>query len=231
MGIALAHPQKQASAPRRAGGRPARISREQILAAARRIPANELTMPKVAERLGVNAAALYYHFASRDALLAELSAVLVNEFALRPADPRHWREWLLGTAEELLCFLLANPVTLSVQEWWWLARMSLPLLEAVLETLEGAGFKYPEAVYLWRVVSSFVYFHARALNDLPEQTRKERERSIEEFMQRGGVAAPRARAYYLQATHTDTREFADAALRWMVANLPSPGTTKKRSKQ
>jgi AcrR family transcriptional regulator len=228
MGIALAHARKQDLAPRRTGGRPARISRERILDEARRIPANELTMPKVAERLGVNAAALYYHFESRDALLAELSALLVNDFVLRPADSQHWRDWLLGTAEELFRFFLANPVALSVQDWSRLARLGLPLLDAVLGTLEGAGFEDREADYIWSVVSSYVYFQARAFNDMPEQVRKERERSIEAFAQRGGLVTPRTRAYYLKSLHEDTREFVADALRWMIAGLPSPGTTRSK---
>jgi|HubBroStandDraft_3_1064219.scaffolds.fasta_scaffold12670_6 AcrR family transcriptional regulator len=52
----------------RTRGRPARISRERIIAAARTIAPETLTMQKVADVLGVDPKALNYHVGDRDGL-------------------------------------------------------------------------------------------------------------------------------------------------------------------
>lgn len=62
---------------RRARGRPARISREQIVAAARRAPGPELTMQAVADELGVSRKALHYYVGNRQGLL---TLVVVDRF-------------------------------------------------------------------------------------------------------------------------------------------------------
>jgi TetR/AcrR family tetracycline transcriptional repressor len=50
-------------------GRPPRISREQIVAAARLIPRGELTMGAVADALGVSRKALHYYVGDREGLI------------------------------------------------------------------------------------------------------------------------------------------------------------------
>lgn len=54
---------------RRARGRPARLSRAQIVAAARRAPGPRLTMQAVADELGVSRKALHYYVGNRQGLL------------------------------------------------------------------------------------------------------------------------------------------------------------------
>jgi AcrR family transcriptional regulator len=63
--------------PRRARGRPARISREQIVAAARRAPGQHLTMQAVADELGVSRKALHYYVGNRQGLL---TLVVLDQF-------------------------------------------------------------------------------------------------------------------------------------------------------
>src|ERR1700755_143263 len=78
----------------RTRGRPARISRERIIAAARTIAPEALTMQKVADALGVDPKALKYHVGDRDALRA-LVAVDVFESELRRVkipDGGDWRD-------------------------------------------------------------------------------------------------------------------------------------------
>ena len=66
-------------------GRPSRIDRRQILNAALGIcddlGLQAVTMPLVAERLGVTAMALYRHIADKNALLDGLIEVLLSEIA------------------------------------------------------------------------------------------------------------------------------------------------------
>ena len=66
----------------RARGRPARISRERIIAAARTIAPEALTMQKVADVLGVDPKALNYHVRDRDGL-RQLVVLDVFESELR----------------------------------------------------------------------------------------------------------------------------------------------------
>jgi TetR/AcrR family transcriptional regulator, tetracycline repressor protein len=55
--------------PRRTRGRPPRISREQIVAAARSVATKPLTMQAVADALGVSRKALHYYVGDREGLL------------------------------------------------------------------------------------------------------------------------------------------------------------------
>ncbi|MGE2691789.1 TetR/AcrR family transcriptional regulator [Mycolicibacterium pulveris] len=61
----------------RARGRPPRISRRKIVAAARRLATDELTMQAVADELGVTRKALHYYVGDREGLLA---LVLLDRF-------------------------------------------------------------------------------------------------------------------------------------------------------
>jgi AcrR family transcriptional regulator len=131
------------------------------------IPARELTLQGIATRLGVKTTALYHRFPSRDALLAAVSDELVSELRLRPADPAHWREWLRGTLRELHRFLLAHPILLELESWSLIARTGARLVEAALETLEGAGFETDEALTIWSATAHFVYAQARAVHVTP----------------------------------------------------------------
>ncbi|MER8102550.1 TetR/AcrR family transcriptional regulator [Kitasatospora sp. NPDC094016] len=81
--------------PRRTSGRPPRISREQVVEAARRIVTEEgadrLTMRRLASEVGSTPMALYHHVRDKE----ELLVLLLDDYAARtlrrpelPADPR-----------------------------------------------------------------------------------------------------------------------------------------------
>lgn len=53
----------------------------------------DLTMRRLAERLGVQPGALYWHLPNKQSLLAAVSDVIVGEVAL-PPDGDDWRTWL-----------------------------------------------------------------------------------------------------------------------------------------
>src|ERR1700756_3174848 len=97
------------------GGRPAVISREKVLDAARQLRSHELTMNAVAERLGVQRASLYYHFKSRQDLIAALGAEAAREMTIPRPDPARWRHWLEQAATGLFDMLCANPVFLELE--------------------------------------------------------------------------------------------------------------------
>ncbi|MFC1442638.1 TetR/AcrR family transcriptional regulator C-terminal domain-containing protein [Streptacidiphilus sp. N1-10] len=87
----------RAAGVRRPGrGRPARISRGQIVAAARGLPPEGVTMQAVATALGVDRSTLHYHVPDREALVELVASdILQREFAAAelPAGG-DWRETL-----------------------------------------------------------------------------------------------------------------------------------------
>ncbi len=209
------------SAQRARGGRPAQISRDCILAEARLVPAEELTMPRIASRLGVNAAALYYHFESRDALLAELGSLVVSEFRARPADSEPWRDWLERTTLEVSRFLLANPVILEVENWSRVAKITAPMLESVLGILDEAGFGASEALQIWSVLANIAYAQARLLHDASRLDAKKRQQADEQYR----IYAqhfPRIRAAVTRLGPNDPKQAFAETVRWLIALLPDP---------
>jgi AcrR family transcriptional regulator len=90
------------AAPRPRAAR-APLSREAIVDAALRVLDREgsagLSMRRVAEELGTGPASLYWHVASKDALINLIIDRVTGEVALPEPDPDHWREqlrdWLL----------------------------------------------------------------------------------------------------------------------------------------
>lgn len=214
--------QKPGKAPDAArGGRPALISPARILDEARGIPARELTMPVIARRLGVNPAALYYHFESRDALLAALSQQLVSDFTLKAPDPRRWRGWLHGTLSELFRFLLANRVILEVNDWSRLPVLSLRLIESVLQTLTRAGFSGEEALRIWVTASHLVHGTARTIHDA-QGSAQTRQRELSSLLSDLGEEAPLTRAVLEAAPGKDYLEVMNGTLGWFIDSLPSP---------
>lgn len=84
----------------RTRGRPPRISRDQIVAAAHSLPAGGLTMQAVADQLGVSRKALHYYVGDREGLL---TLILLDQFERElaavelPADD-DWRAKLRAYA-------------------------------------------------------------------------------------------------------------------------------------
>lgn len=78
---------------------PARLNQEMILAEAVRLLQDEgleqLTVRKLAARLGVEAPSLYKHFASKQQLLGRVTLHLFEAQVAQIGACRSWREWLL----------------------------------------------------------------------------------------------------------------------------------------
>lgn len=200
------------------GGRPAKISRERILEEARQLGAGELSFARIAERLGVRQQALYYHFDSREALLHAIAVELAREFDLQAGNPKRWRLWLEETGLRIYDFLAANPVVLDTSNWRGLAMFGMPLLEAALETLEGAGYTTEEAGRAWDVVADLAYAEARILAESRKAGPMPARFDLDEI---AGRPMPRTRAYYAQIEKLPRKRFA-GTLHWLVAALPRP---------
>jgi AcrR family transcriptional regulator len=91
-------------------GRPAKLSREQIVAAALELNLDTLTVRELAARLGVSHGALYRWVPGRDELLDLISEVIVER--ILPADEPQagqWRAWLRRLAWAMHDEFLAVP--------------------------------------------------------------------------------------------------------------------------
>lgn len=91
-------------------GRPARLSREQIVEAALGCDLRTVTMRDIAERLGASHSALYRWVRNRDELL-DLVGEVVVERILPTAEPAAdtWRQWLSDLAWRMHDQFLAVP--------------------------------------------------------------------------------------------------------------------------
>jgi TetR/AcrR family tetracycline transcriptional repressor len=202
------------------GGRPAKISREGILAVARLLGPGEFTFQHIAKKLGVQPPALYYHFSSRDEVLNALALELAREFALQPGNPKRWRPWLEDTALRFYDFLVANPALFEVGNWRGVADFGMPIIEAVLETLEGAGYSPEEAGRTWEVVSHLAYSEARIINEI-RRTGPAPAAAITAARRKAASLAPRTAAWTAKG-NPEPREHLAGTLHWLVAALPRP---------
>lgn len=200
------------------GGRPAKISREGILAVARLLGPGEFTFPHIAKRLGVQPPALYYHFSSREELLNALALELAREFALQPGNPKRWKPWLEETTLRFYDFLIANPALFETSNWRGFAEFGLPIFEAVLQTLEGAGYSLDEAGRTWEVVSHLAFSEARIINEI----RRNGPTPVDAAAKRKSARlAPRAAAWNA-SSKPEPREHLAETLHWLIAALPRP---------
>ncbi|MET4428831.1 MULTISPECIES: TetR/AcrR family transcriptional regulator C-terminal domain-containing protein [unclassified Mycolicibacterium] len=126
----------------RTRGRPARISRERILSAARGIPRDALTMQRVAEALGVDPKALNYHVGDREGL-RQLVALDVFEAELRRIEIPAGGDWREAVRSYVYAFreavikvgVLAESIRLPGRQ----GLGTLGPVERVLQALVDAG--------------------------------------------------------------------------------------------
>lgn len=127
----------------RARGRPPRISRDQIVAAARGLASRDLTMQAVADTLGVSRKALHYYVGDREGLL---SLVLLDRFERElggvklPADD-DWRKVLRAYGIAFRDGLVQVGVATDFNRLRGIgAAAALALADRVLAVLLSAGF-------------------------------------------------------------------------------------------
>ncbi|MEV6349347.1 TetR/AcrR family transcriptional regulator C-terminal domain-containing protein [Actinoplanes sp. NPDC051851] len=145
-------------------GRPPRLSRERIVAVARAMDPETLTMQAVAAELGVDRKALNYHVADREGLL-ELVAfdVIQGEMARREtAEVTDWREatraFATANREGLLkTGTLFEYVRMPAAE----GLAALAPAERYARTLLAAGFTEEQACRAIAMLGEIVFVSAR----------------------------------------------------------------------
>jgi TetR/AcrR family transcriptional regulator, tetracycline repressor protein len=146
--------------PRR--GRPPQISREQIVAAARSVPRDELTMKAIADVLGVSRKALHYHVGDKQGLLNLVVADLFeSELADVDLPDADWRTVLRAFAHAFHRGVLQVGIAATYVQLHGIAGMTaMKLTERVVQSLFDAGFDETLARRGLTVVSNVAMTHA-----------------------------------------------------------------------
>jgi AcrR family transcriptional regulator len=144
---------------RRGPGRPPRITRAQIVEAARAAGA-EPRMADVARALDVAPGALYHHVRDRDELLELVAAQVLEETAFDdwvPAADAPWQVFVRAYATAFRAALLANPGALRYVRLTTAATAGrLEQMDRFVGALGAAGFALADSAYALQFVNLLV---------------------------------------------------------------------------
>ncbi|UGQ12059.1 TetR/AcrR family transcriptional regulator [Yinghuangia sp. ASG 101] len=147
----------QPPAPHRALGRPPRISREQVIATARRIVDAEgvdrLTMRRLATEIGTTPMALYHHVRNKDELLVALLDDYAARALRRPELPAHPRDRVLAATVAVHEALAACPwITEVLTADDLMSTSALWFVDQILDGLIACGLTPERAVHAYRAI-------------------------------------------------------------------------------
>jgi TetR/AcrR family tetracycline transcriptional repressor len=215
--------------PQRRAGQRAGLTRDAILAAARRIADREgsdgLTMRRLAAELGVMPNALYSHYPDKEALLDAMLDALLGDVEVPDPAAGDWRDGLAALMDSSRRLLLAHPQLASM----FLSRAAVGpnasrLGETAFRLLRRGGLEGERAVEAFRVV--LIYTLGFAAFQVPRRQADAADRSArgreafgslppEEFPEMRRVAEHLAR-------HPTDRSF-HTGLRWLLDGMGSEG--------
>ncbi|MEU8029451.1 TetR/AcrR family transcriptional regulator [Streptomyces sp. NPDC049099] len=148
----------QSPAPRKTTGRPARISRAEIIRTALRIVTEDgvdrLTMRRLASEIGSTPMALYHHVRDKE----ELLLLLLDDYAAQhlrrpPAPPTDPRERVIAAATAIHEVLAACPWVVEVLTADDLMSTSaLWFVEQIVDGLTDCGLPLEQAVHGYRTI-------------------------------------------------------------------------------
>jgi TetR/AcrR family transcriptional regulator, tetracycline repressor protein len=138
-----------------------KLERDKVVAAALNlldeVGLDKLTLRRLAAELDVQAPALYWHFASKQALLDEMADALSREIPLRPlVDGQAGQDWLADRMRDQRHVLNSHRDAARLFTGARPGLNTLPVLHAALESLERAGFPPREALRGLLTLSNYV---------------------------------------------------------------------------
>jgi AcrR family transcriptional regulator len=135
-----------------------RLTRPRIYAAALQLIAEqgvaEFSMRKLAQRLGVEAMALYKHVANRAALLDGITVLLLEQIVV--PDEGHWATRMRTMAHSYRRLALANPRLFPFLASHPLPVEATPVLERMWTVLADAGLAEDRRLIALRTLSSYL---------------------------------------------------------------------------
>jgi len=142
-----------------------------------------VSMRKLGQELGVEAMALYYHFASRDEIVDGLVDLVFGEVDLPPADGA-WKAAMRRRAISLRDVLLRHRWAIGLME----ARATpgpanLRHHDAVIGSLRAAGFDLAMVAHAYSVLDGYIYGFALTKMNIPFTTAEEVEQVAQSMLQ------------------------------------------------
>ena len=142
-----------------------------------------VSMRKLGQELGVEAMALYYHFASRDEIVDGLIDIVFSEVDLPPADGA-WKAAMRRRAISLRDVLLRHRWAIGLME----ARATpgpanLRHHDAVIGSLRAAGFDLAMVAHAYSVLDGYIYGFALTKMNIPFTTAEEVEQVAQSMLQ------------------------------------------------
>lgn len=220
-GIHSENKQRTASDERRGRGRPARLSREKILEAARTFRPEDLTVPGLAKALGVPTSSLYHHIDSREDVLLQLARESATKLEFPPADPANWKQWLRKAA---FCLLDFHKEYLLSTDGKMGSAANSAAFEPFLETLEEAGFTSEQAIYITNAIAGWVLSASSAHQQLKEYGGKAgfAKAAREQIAEIDPGTAPRTYKVLPVLLAMDRDRMLSMHLDWLIDGIPVP---------
>ena len=147
------------------------LSRERVLDAAIKLAdqggLESLSMRKLGQELGVEAMAVYYHFANKDEVIDGIVDIVFSQIDL-PASGADWKSAMRQRAVSLRDVLLRHRWAISLME----SRRkpgpaNLRHHDVVIGSLRSAGLNMPTIAHAYSLVDSYVYGFALFAMNLP----------------------------------------------------------------
>lgn len=142
------------------------LDRQRIVAeAVALLDANGLenvTLRKLAQRLGVQAPTLYWHIPNKAALVTAIAeAILEQQFPelLPPEADEPWQDWLIGLGQRLRRAMLAHPDGARVISASQLSLKMAAISELAMSTLVSRGVPLRQARLMVLTVERFTIGH------------------------------------------------------------------------
>ena len=154
------------------------LSRELVLQTAVKLAdqggLDSLSMRKLGQVLGVEAMALYYHFANKDEIIDGIVDLVFGEVELPSTVAPEWKAAMRRRAISLRDALLRHRWAIGLME----SRRNpgpanLRHHDAVIGSLRAGGFDIAMAAHAYSVLDSYIYGFALTKMNLPFETEEE----------------------------------------------------------
>jgi AcrR family transcriptional regulator len=164
------------------------LSRERVLDAAIKLAdqggLESLSMRKLGQELGVEAMALYYHFANKDEVIDGIVDIVFSEIDL-PASGTDWKTAMRRRAVSLRDVLLRHRWAIGLME----ARRNagpanLRHHDAVIGSLRAGGLEMDLAAHAYSLLDSYIYGFALTKMNLPFDASEEVAEVAQGMLQR-----------------------------------------------
>ena len=164
------------------------LSRERVLDAAIKLVdqggLGSLSMRKLGQELGVEAMALYYHFANKDEVIDGIVDIVFSEIEL-PTDGTDWRTAMRRRAISMRDVLLRHRWAINLMESRRNAGpANLRHHDAVIGNLRAAGFENAMVARAYSLLDAYIYGFALTKINLPFDASEEVAEVAQGMLQR-----------------------------------------------